>query len=258
MFQVDSVRDDGKQVDLEGWAIKLETDSTDEKLEMLLYDIDDNKILYPKMAYTRREDVNNYFLCEYDYLESGFIASFDSEQVELANKEYEIIVADRIRNRNFHTGVYLSQGICVYANPDEYTELDVEGTELERVVRDGVLRLYRADVGMYVYQYEELFYWIAEKWYGNYEDATSNVECMVNTTQVDRLPLVRRENNWDDDNLGFIFEEEEISDEIESKYRVAVMSIDKQYSITSMQVGDHTNHKGWLWLEWIHPWYIFD
>lgn len=143
----------------------------------------------------------------------------------------------------------------MYANPSEYQALEVEGTDLEEIVNQGVLRVYRPDYGMYVYQYKNTLYWIAEPDYG-FVDSDTYVQYQLNTTQIERLPKIRLENEWYWDNIGFWFSEYEMKEMNTGKYRVAKKEIPREYSIRGIWTGN--NIDGWIWREDFLPYYIFE
>ena len=143
----------------------------------------------------------------------------------------------------------------MYTNPKEYVPLEVAGTDLEEIVENGVLRVYRPDYGMYVYQYEGELYWIAEPEYGFVEGDTV-VECQLDTTQIARLPQHRLENQWYWDNIGFQFRSNECIALNTGKYRVTKKALPKEYSITKIWTGNYINN--WIWLSYFRPYYKFD
>lgn len=148
-------------------------------------------------------------------------------------------------------GNFLVEETVSYVNSEEYVHLDVEGTGLEKIIKDGKCIMSCADVGMYIYQYRNKMYWIAEPKYDFNKDNYTSVECMVSTTQASKV--------FDDDetdariNNGFIFEEEKsINTGI---YRVAVTDVPKEYSVIYCFIGDHTEATGWIWIEKVRPVY---
>ena len=251
VFQVDNVEEDGKDLVLTGWAFIQKVDAKEDDLDVLLYNLKSEKILYPKNEPIVRKDVNEYFLCEYDYLESGFIARIDSKKVK--GRNYEILVRDSAQDVIYHTGVYISEGELMYTDPREYVPLDVKGTDLENIVENGVLRVYRPDVGMYVYQYKESLYWIADEYYFFEEDGGTYTQFQMKTTQIAKLPQHRLENGWNWDNIGFEFETKEIIDIDTGKYRVAMSAVPTEYSVTEIWTGYYVDN--WVWQQYFRPYY---
>lgn len=257
VYQIDAVETAGKKLVLRGFAFQLKRDAAGENFEIILQDISTGKNIFPKMKYTEREDVNRYFLCEYDYLQSGFEAAFKTGKLDLQDGNYEVLLRPNgERKRTYRTGIYLAKGQLVYTNPTEFQALDVAGTDLEEVVNNGVLRVYRPDYGMYVYQYEGELYWIAEPGYGFNEDGDSYVQYQLDTTQIANLPEGRLNNQWYWDNIGFQFSSKELSGWNTGKYRVAKERIPTEYSITKIWTGNHIN--GWIWIQYFRPYYRFE
>lgn len=257
VYQIESVNQkDGKLI-LTGWAFKLKKDSVENEIELILYDDDEEKGYFTTVKKEVREDVNKYFLCEYDYSKSGFVAEIPLKKLDLENKDYKILLRlDRKHTKNAcATNVYLSKGELVYVDPAEYEPLKVAGTDLDKIVNEGILRVYRPDAGMYVYQYEGALYWIAGQQFFFKEDGYTYIQYQLNTTQISKLPQQRLENKWYSDNIGFYFEEREKIEMNTGIYRVAVVDLPKTYSITQIWTGYHNGE--WIWRQDFRPWYNF-
>ncbi len=256
VFQIDTAKQhDGKLV-LTGFVFKLEKDSEEDDFEIILYDYNNDKEYYMNVKDVVREDVNEYFLCEYDYSDSGFVASLRLSKLDLENINYEVLIRPYDVKKAYKTGTYISKGELMYAKPEGFTALDVEGTGLEDIVNNGVLRVYRPDVGMYVYQYEKSLYWIANDSYEFEEDESTYVQYQLYTTQTDKLPQHRLDNEWYWDNIGFDFESNEVTDIDTGKYRVTVSKLPTEYSVTKILTGYHVDD--WKWKQYFRPWYGFE
>lgn len=256
-YQIENVEQkDGKLV-LTGWAFKLKKDSAENEIELILYDEEEEKGYFATVKKEVREDVNKYFFCEYDYSKSGFVAEVPLKKLDLENRNYKILLRlDRKHTKKaYATNVYLSKGEVMYANPAWFEPLKVEGTYLEEIVENGMLRVYRPDVGMHVYQYNGMLYWIAEKHFFFKEDGHTYIQFQLNTTQISNLPQQRLENKWYSDNIGFYFEAKEVVGMNTGNYRVAVVELPKTYSITQIWTGYHDGE--WIWRQDFRPWYDF-
>ena len=267
VYQVDSIEEIDGKLQIKGWAFALNEDATQENCEIILYDTKTGKGIYPKMTYEPRKDVNEYFLCEYDYTESGFTASISARSLQLDSNVYEILLRPKSEKskgnsfstntkeerKAFSTNIYYSDGEVMYVHPDEFVPLEVEGTDLEEVVEQGVLRVYRPDYGMYVYQYKGELYWIAEPEYEFDEDRETYIQWHLETSQIENLPQYRLENQWYFDNLGFYFSENALEGWNTGKYRVAKKELPTEYSITKMNIGRYK--ETWIWNEYFRPYY---
>ncbi len=255
VHQVDSVEQEGKNVVLTGFAFELGANSKSGAFEIALRDIETGKLYFPKMKYEKRTDVSEYFLCEYDYLNSGYEATIKAKELKLDKRDYEVLLKMKDEKKTYQTGTFISKGELMYTNPKEYVPLEVTGTDLESIVENGVLRVYRPDFGMYVYQYEGELYWIAEDDYEFNEKGDVIVQYQLETTQIDKLPQERLQNNWQWDNLGFQFLEHELNNIKTGKYRVAKMHLPVEYSIKKIWTGNHNG--AWIWREDFRPYYGF-
>lgn len=256
VYQIESVETEGKKLLLRGFAFQLKQDAVGKNFEIILQDVSTGKNIFSKMKCGEREDVNRYFLCEYDYLQSGFEAAFKTGKLDLENRNYEVLLRPIGGKKAYQTGIYLAKGQLVYTNPTEFKKLDVAGTDLEEVVEQGVLRVYRPDYGMYVYQYEREFYWIAELGYGFNEKGDTYVQYQLDTTQIMKLPEERLSHQWYWDNIGFWFCSKELSEWNTGKYRVTKEKIPAEYSVTRIETGNYKD--GWIWHQYFRPYYRFE
>ncbi len=255
VYQVDSIEELDKTIVLSGFAFQLKQDAKEEAFELILCDIETGKGYYPKMHYSSREDVNDYFFCEYDYTKSGFTASISLKKLDLENKVYEVLLRPVGEKSAYRMGVYYANGKMSFVNPKEFIALNIEGTDLEEIVEEGVLRVYQPNYGIYVYQYAGELYWITEEWYG-FVDNDTYIQFQMDTTQIDKLPKDRIENNWLWSNLGFRFKWNELVDWNTGQYRVAKASLPTEYSITKIWTGNYI--KEWIWQSSFRPWYVFN
>ncbi len=213
-------------------------------------------IMSIEKCHDERPDVNRYFLCEFDYSRSGFVATLDCDDIDLSTTCYRIAIKldDRISKKAILTNLYLTnKGLC-YTDPSQSPELDTLGTDLDYIVNEGVRVVSRPDFGCYVYQLEDRLYWIADETYSFCEDGATYIQYQMETTQYDKLPADRLENNWFWSNIGDYFENHEITNQMNcGKYRVSVRDIPKEYSVTHIQTGYHNGD--WVWCSEFKPVY---
>ena len=253
VYQIDAMEKKGDKLQIIGWAFALNQNAEAENVEIVLRDTKTGKNIYPMMSYESREDVNNYFLCEYDYSESGFTAIIDAKKMQ--NTVYEVLLRPSKKKTAYSTGVFYSDGKMRFVHPDEYASLVVTGTDLEKVVENGILRVYRPEHGVYVYQYEGDLYWVMEPQY-SFVDGDTYVQFQMNTTQVRNLPSDRLENGYNWSNLGFMFSSNELTTWNTGMYRVTKAELPKDYSVTNIWTGNHIDE--WIWQQSFRPWYEFD
>lgn len=254
VYQVDSVESKNEEFVLRGFAFELKKDTAEGAFEIVLQNVETGKKFFSKMKYTNRDDVNQYFNCEYDYSESGFVSCFKKEQLVIEKNSYEVLLRQKGKQKTYKTGTFIVDGKLVYVNPLYYVPLNVEGTDLETIVSNGRLCVYEPDNHMYVYQYENDLYWIAEEEYDVDVDGENYMEYLAYTTQVQKLPEHRLADNRDYDSIGFVFTDNEIEDFDGGDYRVARKALPTAYSITTLQVGRFI--KGiWEWTVEFRPKY---
>lgn len=255
IVQVDSVMDKGEEIELSGFAFKLNTSSKKGAFRVVLHDLKSGEYLFPKMKYEERKDVNDYFSCEYDYSDSGFKATINANKINMNENSYEILILPDGTRSPYKFETYLSRGELMYVNPEEYTPLEVGGTGLEEVVEKGILRVYEPENHMYVYQYKGELYWIAKD-YEFDESGDTYVQWHLETTQKEKLPQERLNNKWYFDDRGFSFVTAELVGNQFGIYRVAKKEIPKSYSVYLMNTGKHNG--SWVWKTDFRPYFDFE
>ena len=255
VHQVDSVEHNGNKFVIKGFAFEIETDAEEGVFEIVLRDAKEGNNIFPKMKYSERNDVNEYFLCNTSFLNSGYQAVFKLSNSDLQNNVYEILIRETQKGTAYKTGVYIAKGEVEYVNPVTFKSPKVEGTDLETIVNEGVLRVYRPEEDMYVYQYGNDLIWIAGPGYV-FEREDTYIQWHLETTQKDKLPKERLDNQWYFDNLGFDFTDYEIENANFGVYRVAKRALPKEYSILQMNTGKHIEK--WIWKVDFRPYYYFN
>lgn len=255
MYQVDSVATEGDDFVIRGFAFKLKEVSEKGTFEIVLQDVETGETYFPRMKYEDRKDVNDYFLCEYDYTNSGFVATIKEDKLNLEGGNYEILLKVVGRKLTYQTGTYISKKQLMYTNPLTYNPLDVAGTNLERIVENGVLRIYSPNYGIYAYQYMGDLYWITDLNY-TFVDDDSLLEYQIKSTQEEKLPEEQVKNGYLFDNRRFWFMANEMTDWNIGKYRVARKAIPKEYAVTSIWTGNRIDT--WIWQQTFRPYYTFE
>lgn len=244
MFEIESIEEQGKKLILKGWNFKLNQDSKEHEYDIILYDAKKDKGYYADIQYSVREDVNNYFLCDFDYRYSGFIAVFSVRELEWG-ENYEILIRPRGEGREaYATRMYLCENQVLRKEVGEFSALEVKDTDLEEVVESGSLRGYWPNEGMYVYQYlGKLYYIFTEEPQTGYAELF--VPLFIYTTQNGRLPEEDQISGFD--NLSFYFRTNELM--TNSGYRVAVRDLPTEYAVTYFETGEYIIGTGWKWRE---------
>lgn len=254
VVQVDEVRSEGDEFVLEGFAFKLNQNAEGESFEIVLHNLDTGEYFFSKMKYEDRDDVNDYFFCEYDYTKSGFEARIKEKKLDLEKNDYEILLRPESEKNPYQFATYLAGGKLMYANPKEYIPLDAKGTSLEEIVEKGILRVYRPDAGMYVYQYNGKLYWMADTNYTFEEDGITCIQYQIGTTQVEKLPLDCRQKNWNFERREYNFEVQENKDLQTGKYRVVERTLPTEYSVLDVVTGYYLDD--WVWYQIFRPYIV--
>ena len=261
-FQLDDVQLIDDQITLSGFCFGYEYSPVthlelgDDRFDTASYELilqstaDQSEVELDVKRGLSRPDVNEYYSCEADYTAVGFTATADASAVS-NDTEYEVIVCSD--GRTINTGTYIRDGLIEYFAVADSPNLDVRGTDLEEIVNNGYLRVYRSDKHCAVYQYDGDLYWIVDSDFDFESDGSTYIQYQLHTTQPDNIPIRRTINDWYWDNIGFNFESREITGDINcGKYRVATRRLPTEYSIASIVTGYHKDGK-WIWQEYFRP-----
>ena len=196
-------------------------------------------------------NVNKYFKSKYNYPDSGFRAYINLEELDIED-EYEIMIKSGRLTVSGNT--YIKNGIIEKTPENENVELEVSGTDLEEIVKNGYLKAYNKNAGIIIYQYGMQLFWILDENFDFNATGKSEIEYRIWTTQLDRI----RSNSDDDkywDDEGFMFEDREITHIINcGEYRVASMKLPSNYSIAFITTGSITDGT-WNWVSSFRPRY---
>lgn len=234
-FQVDE--------DLTGFFFLYNQDMPQE-YEIILRSMEKRGSVKPQVDYgLKRADVNDYFSCEYDYSSCGFKLDElpDTGEYEFVVRCKPIVVA--------HTDVYVNNGRICYTKQASFTppELDTD------FINKGELRVYRPDQHCWVYQYDGSLYWIVDDQFHFKPSGSTYIQYQLWTTQIDKLPQHRLENEWFWDNIGGNFEDYELEGDF-GAYRVMKRELPTEYAITNILTGYHANDR-WIWKSYFRPIY---
>lgn len=243
---IENITTENEKIKVEGYAFISDRNSSNDLISVFLQNVATGKDVWFDMEQTDRPDVNAYFAGEYDYKNTGFIASTDSKNID-GKEVYEIIInIDNVHTKDGNrkdirktvsTGRYILNGELYSYNPIDFDkpDMDIESELLREVFANGQLCLYQKEEGMYVYQYEGKLYWIATEDFNFEESGATYIIYHLFTSHIAKLPEHRIQNRFD--NLDFNFEDREYKKEITEPYRVAISDIPKEYPITYILTG---------------------
>lgn len=206
-----------------------------------------------------RPDVAAYF--GRDSLKAGFRADgFGTE----AGEEYEILL-DFGLFASLPTGVYLTvenspkdvkqAAVNIHYVPNvRFTPLETRNTDLEKIVSDGVLRVYDPDDHIYVYFYEGSLYWIAEEGFKFKKNRVTHLELFLWTTETEKLTEKSRAAGNKYDTLAVFFEKNELKGNF-GAYRVCAKELKADYPISAILTGRYAD--GWIWKTVFWPVFCF-
>ena len=139
---------------------------------------------------------------------------------------------------------YLYDGKVYSYNPKEFTKPKFENKQMQSVIEDGILCGYSIQNGAWVYFYEKNLYWILDKRLEQNLIQELYMFFHLYTTKVNLLPEYRKQYGFD--NIDFYFNTYEILLENNDNYRVAKLSIEKEYPVTYILTGYYVDNQN-LW-----------
>ena len=259
---IEDIQVDDNKVTLSGYAFMVNKSSEDSLISMFLYNKNNEQEIWLDMEQIDRPDVNKYYENEYNYVNSGFLASTKVDKLK-QNDVYEAFInidykdtgdtsGTKSIRRTVSTNIFILNNELYTYNPNEFDapNMNVESNLLKEVFAKGDVYFYQKDIGMYVYEYQGKLYWIATNDF-NFKGSSTHMIYHLFTTQIDKLPEHRIQYEFD--NLDYYFEKLEYMDEVTSPYRVAIYDIPKGYPITYIRVGQYdAEHSKWIWSKNIH------
>lgn len=259
---IEDIQVDNNTVTLSGYAFMVNKSSNDNLISMFLYNKNNEQEIWLDIERIDRPDVNKYYEGEYNYANSGFLASTKVNKFK-QNDVYEAFInIDYTDNsdksgvksirRTVSANIFISNNEIYNYNPNEFDEPDmnVESNLIKNVFANGDVRFYDKDIGVYLYQYQGKLYWIAKD---NFDINASSGHMIYHlfTTRIDKLPKHRIQHKFD--NLDFYFEKLEYMDEMTVPYRVAIYDIPQEYPITYIRVGQYNaENSKWIWSNSFH------
>jgi|LSQX01.1.fsa_nt_gb hypothetical protein len=254
MTCVENIFIENKFLSIEGYGFQLEQDSENSAISIILRNLKKNDEIWMKVEAVSRPDVQDYFDSEYNYEDSGFIATTKQNNLDM-DEGYEIIIDLNTINDNgkthrttVSTNQYLYEGKLISYNPYEFVQPDmnIQSETLQKIFNEGTLYFYREEYGLYIYEYQDKLYWIATENLQFDKEGQTLIAYQLFTSQVSKLPEDRISYGFD--NQSFNLEDYEFIDEITVPYRIAVRDIPTDYAITYIKTGVYNRiSKRWFW-----------
>lgn len=248
-FQLDSVNrtEDGKLI-LDGYSFIYGKGIENNNYSIALRDMESG-IFSPIETRTGfdRIDIYNFFEEKINNLKCGFQAETDA--LFPADRVFEVLIQWKgIEPKE--TGIYLQNDKIFSFNPNN-CKIDFTGTDLEHLIDEGYLLVCRPDFGCYVYQQDNLLFYILDENFAFDKDDDTYIQLQKWERRAAHDYFGRLEDDWYFNmNYGFGFEKKEISDTIEcGRFRVAVQNLPENRDSTTMNTGQYEDGH-WLWRDY--------
>lgn len=153
------------------------------------------------------------------------------------DEKAEVLVKFKIYSP-WQTSVYINKDRLEYVR-GTVKEPETVGTDLEWLVRTGILKVYEPLYDTYVYQFDNKLYWLI----GTPLDKQVTVLCYVYTNEPDKLPEKMKKHKLEILNFR-AGDNNEITGTIRcGKYRLFEREIPTDYNITAVRTGFYANKK---------------
>ena len=153
------------------------------------------------------------------------------------DEKAEVLVKFKIYSP-WQTSVYINKDRLEYVR-GTVKEPNTVGTDLEWLVRTGILKVYEPLYDTYVYQFDNKLYWLI----GTPLDKQVTVLCYVYTNEPDKLPEKMKKHKLEILNFR-AGDKNEITGTIRcGKYRLFEREIPTDYNITAVRTGFYANKK---------------
>jgi len=257
VFQVEQADIENDTLHLLGWCFDTSTKETDtiiSTLRAIVADLNRSDVFhfYNGIVGIPSPDVDSYFdNMNHKYAYCGFEIIIDLGSLSYDN-DYEIMLQlDKQDDTIVHTGLFLHNKQVMRINPKFANSIEIEGTDLEPIIRQSQVKVYRPEEGIYIYQRDNALYYIIEDYY-DLDNGLGRIAFNVFTTMPELLPPDRITYGYE--SLDWDFSQYEITDKIDSgKYRVAVFLIPQRYPVTTIQTGSWKAGYSWKWKDVIYP-----
>lgn len=250
LFNIEKIIEKDVDVEFSGWAFC--PDTKNKEIALVLRETEDNTehILYAELK--EKEGITDYFFVNEKSGKIGFDARIKKEKLDSSGC-YEILLCLLYETttdvmvecrKKISTGVYYCGGQTYGYNPKEFKEPMVYSEELVNVVKNGSVRAYNSEDGIWVYQNDSKLYCLIESNKNQISEETRiDVPVMVSTSCTELLPENRQQ--YGNDHLGAYFADEKYKNE-EEIIQVVAVELPTEYPITYVSTGLYDNiEKDW-------------
>ncbi len=213
-YQIEDAAIVGENLVIKGWFFELESvRNTPRKIEknntlgVVLYDINNNQLIQKSSSElydgikcyverNERKDIKECFDSEHDHSGCGFTAKIDKKMIDFENGKYLVVLkSDQDHFDGINTGIYIDKGVLKKEACDDIYPLFKENKELENVVNNWHFLGASPDYFVCAFQnYSNIYFIVNEELFPE-KDSDIRFQCILDTTQIDRLPEEYTENN---------------------------------------------------------------
>lgn len=226
--------------ELTGYCFAYDTDNSKLNFSIEIQDISTNEFFtLDTKIHLPSDNIDAYYQCEYDYSNVGFRATVPS-----TINNFRIYVNwNSIGRKN--TNLQACNGTIIYT--DSSINSISNYNYCSQGLSDWILLANDTENDIFIFQKDDVLYWVVGPDFQFSNTNRTQIEYQLWTTQPDLLPEERRINNWNWDNMAFIFEDYEITNDFNlGNYRIAYHKLPNSYSVKYIMTGLYIENK-WIY-----------
>ena len=246
LFDFEYIETEESNFFIEGWVMKLGARNIEVHILLQPDTVHDKMVLSTDM-YTRN-DIEEIFEPEHEHGECGFSAEIKSNKLE-TDVCYQVYLvldyeAECEKRLKINTDKYIYNGKLYNYDPNKFEKPNISDDELLRVMNDGKVRAYDMEKKIWIYQYDDMLYYIVNPEFGSMKDNDIKILVMPDTSRVYLLPEKRISNGFD--HLGAYYEDLLYAREGIMPYQVVKVTLSSAYPNTYISTGMyHLDSETW-------------
>lgn len=251
---IETVQCEEGKIKISGWVIR--NNSKNRKVKLVLEPSTQNKKNIVIDARLKEDkNISNFFFegsgCDAERFEASFSGrKIDKDECYRINLFYEVETKDSFYQLKFFSNKFLYQNELFSYDPITFIEPEITDSELLNVIENGEVKGYDKKYQLWIYQLDNLLYFIVNPSFGSMEQAVIGIPVMPKTSRVEQLPEHRVQ--YELDHLGYYFENLDYQRIGVLPYQIVRVPLSTEYPNTYVITGLYDNVNE----EWVSQFYL--